>query len=430
MAPSISRRRRGRALFVAATATVGALVLPATAASAGTTPPNSTPQERVDALIEPSLVFISTTVTGTVDVPFTDGTTQQYSVPASNDVGSYCSGAIVSDDGTILTAGHCFDPNEYVTQLIDNVYQYLQQQNDITSGFTQSDAEDPQNGWTVETSSVNITAQVALMASAASVGTASALPATLVYDEPVTKGDIALLKVTLPGGVSLPALKVAGDTPPVGTQIVSAGFPGSVTFNADSSEATDLTPTYTGGSTANSQTISGGSAPFTAVTSIIQQGMSGGPTVDMTGQVIGTNSQIESSGQGDESLSVATDTEHVKSILESNNVDNTLSATDQDWRTGLADYWKGLYREAAALFTDVVDAQPNNPQAHSFYDKAVQSESLETSGSSAWLLPVIIAVVVVVLAAIGGWLFLRRRRKSSSGKPMTPGASSQYPAGG
>jgi serine protease Do len=425
MAPSVPRRRSVQALFAAATVVAAAFVLPVTAASAGTTPPDSTAQERVDALIQSSLVFISTTATGTVDVPFTDGTTKQYSVPASDGVGSYCSGAIVSDDGTILTAGHCFDPAEYANQLIDDVYQYLQQQGEITSDFTQSEAEDPQNGWTVELGSVNLSAQVALMANAASVGTAAALPATVVYDEPVTRGDIALLKVTLPGGATLPALTVASATPPVGTQIVSAGFPGSVTFNAASSEATDLTPTYTGGSTANSQTITGGSTPFTAVTSIIQQGMSGGPTVDMDGQVIGTNSQIESGGQGDESLSVATDTAHVKSVLAGNNVENTLSATDQEWRTGLADYWKGLYKEAAALFTDVIAAQPDNPQAHSFYDKALQSESLETSGQPAWLIPVIAAAAVVVIAALGFW-FYRRRRKPPFQQPAAPGASG-YP---
>jgi serine protease Do len=417
MALSLSQRLRAAFLVIVTAAAVG---LSATAASAGTTPPVSTVQQRVDAMVEPSLVFISTTATGTVDVPWNDGSTKQFQVPASDGVGDYCSGAIVSDDGYILTAGHCFDPAEYNTPLIDDIYQYLTQQQEIPSGFAQSDAEDPQNGWQVETSTVSVTASVALMANSVSVGTATALPASVVQDESVDNGDVALLKVTLPSGTSLPALQMAAATPPVGTQIVSAGFPGSVTFNSDSSQATDLTPTFTTGSTANSQTISGGSTPFTAVTSIIQQGMSGGPTVDMTGRIIGTNSQIESGGQGDESLSVATDTDHVLNFLATNDVNNVLSPTDQEWRAGLADYWQGLYHEAAAKFNDVVNAQPNNPEAHTYYDKAVQDEPLETSGSPAWLIP-LIAAVAVVLVAVGVVFILRRRHRPPSAPTQASG---------
>jgi hypothetical protein len=48
------------------------------AASASTTPPASTAQQRADALIQPSLAYIVIKASGSVDVPFTDGTDQAF----------------------------------------------------------------------------------------------------------------------------------------------------------------------------------------------------------------------------------------------------------------------------------------------------------------------------------------------------------------
>ena len=94
----------------------------APAASASTTPPSSTAQQRAEALIQPSLVFVDTTVTGVVAVPTSDGQVEYLDVSKGDNVGDYCSGAVVASSGTILSAGHCFYKGDLDYSLVEAIY--------------------------------------------------------------------------------------------------------------------------------------------------------------------------------------------------------------------------------------------------------------------------------------------------------------------
>jgi serine protease Do len=357
----------------AAVASSGPSATPTAVPRIITTPPVSTPYQQVDDLIQPSLVFLSIAVTGTVDVAWSDGSIRHEQVGSSYHAGVFCSGTVITDSGVILTAGHCLDPGYVATALIYALYAYFQDQGEIPpSGLSESDAK---STWVVEANTVQLTPTVYPMANVATVGEATPLPATVLYDEPIGVGDdIALLQVGLPPGITLPALQVAQAAVPDGAAVVSAGFPGSA-FGASSANLQTLVP-FNGAGVTEGPVINNG-GPYTTVSSTVSEGMSGGPTVNMAAQIIGTNSRILSSGDGDEPISAITEGGHILVVLASHHILNQPSPADMAWRSGLADYWKGWYREAVRQFQSVLTVWPHNVQARDFLAQARKSEPLE-----------------------------------------------------
>ncbi len=336
-----------------------------------TSPPASSLVQQVDALVGPSLDFLSITATGTVDVPWSDGSTRRVVVTPGFQATVFCSGSNISDAGLVLTAGHCLDPAEFINVLIDATYNYLLQNQQIPSGLTPADAE---ADWTVETGTIQLSVNVYPMVGAATVGDSGPMVANVLYDEPLSQGDVAVLVVSLPAGMTLPALPLAAAVPPVGTAVVSAGFPGS-TFGASTANLGTLVPFYGVGNTESEEVI--GSAYFFPVSSTIAEGMSGGPTVDLSGQIVGTNSLIQSSNSQDEKISAITDISHIQSVITRHGYTARLSTADVLWRTGMADYWKGLYREAVGQLRLVFAMQPDNLQAQHYLALARADEPLE-----------------------------------------------------
>ena len=97
--------------------------------------------------------------------------------------------------------------------------------------------------------------------------------------QPFKQGDVALLRVT---GIAAPALPVAQAATQNGDSVVAAGYPGDVAALVDSS-----TPaSYIEGTVSGTQTVNG--TPFTQISSQTSAGMSGGPVLNLAGQVVGT----------------------------------------------------------------------------------------------------------------------------------------------
>jgi serine protease Do len=377
------------------------------AASASTTPPASTAQQRAEAIVQPSLAYVGIKASGEVDVPFTDGTTQQVNATVVDS----CSGSVVESDGIILTAGHCADPAEYKSQLIDKVYARLQQQG-LTSQVTQQDAE---RYWTVP-DSPDLSVTVYPTAFAASVDNATALPARVLSDEPFSQGDVALLQVNPPS--PLPALEAAPQNPADGSNLITTGYPASVTSAVDLS---NLQPTLTPGQVTSIQTYNG--AQFIGISSTLSPGMSGGPTVDAQGRIVGTNS-FKPGGESQQ-LNFITSTSEVRRVLADNSVSPKLTAADHAWRTGLGDYYAGKYREAVQQLNLVLSAIPGDRSAQQFKAKAIADYPLESTGPAGWLLILIAATTTVLIAAVGLIALLRRHRTHAT---MTVPAQTQQPS--
>jgi serine protease Do len=365
------------------------------AASASTTPPASTAQQRADALIQPSLAYIVIKASGSVDVPFTDGTDQAY----TGTTYASCSGSVVESDGIILTAGHCADPAEYQTGVIDSVFAQLKKAGQ-TGQVTQQAAE---QYWKLA-SAPSLSITVYPTAFTASLADATPLPARLLYDEPFSQGDVALLQVH--PGTPLPALQAAPGNPADGSDLITAGFPGSIDSTVD---VANLQPTLTPGQTTSIQTYN--ESEFIGISSALSPGMSGGPTVDLQGRIIGTNSW-HPAGEN-QPLNFVTSTSEVRRVLAVNSVSPRLSAADQAWRTGLDDYFTGKYREAVQQFNSVLSVIPGDQSAQQYKAKAIASYPLEGTSPARWPLG-LAAALGVALAALAAFLLLRLRRRKTT----------------
>jgi serine protease Do len=392
-------RRLSLGVIPAAVLAVSGVSL-APAASASTTPPSSTAQQRTEALIQPSLVFVDTSVTGVVAVPTSDDQVEYLDVSKADNVGDYCSGAVVASSGTILSAGHCFYKGDLDYSLIEAIYNRLQQKGELTSGSTLEGAE---KSWTVA-SGPHLYVSVAPMASASSVGNAQFMPTRVLSTESFSAGDVAVLQVN-PAG-QLPALQVAPANPADGINVVTAGFPGSATSQFD---ASNLEPTFTQGQTTSQQTQ--GAVPMTGISAVISQGMSGGPTVDMNGRILGTNSFDLSGSPADESQNYITSTEEIRRELAAT-VPTALDPADRAWRAGLADYFTGKYREAVTQFNTVLTAMPGDLSAQQYKAKALGDYPLESTGLLGQVIAILaVGATVLAAAAAAGLVLLRRRRR-------------------
>jgi serine protease Do len=367
---------------------------------------SSTPQQRVAALIKPSLVYIAIDVSGEVDVPLTDGTTERLSVTSS----SACSGSVIDSSGVILTAGHCADPHGYAVDLIDSAFAQLQKQG-LTGDLQAADAE---QGWTVP-HTPDLSIDVYSAANAVSVGQATPMPANVLFDEPLDQGDVAFLHVDPPN--PLPALQLASGNPEPGADVVSAGFPGSVT---DTVDLANLQPSFSAGEISGRQTRNG--KPFLETSTPMSPGVSGGPTVNLQGQVLGTNSWVP--GGETQAFNFAAATSEIQAELRSKGIPVGLDSTDQAWRAGMRDYWAGRYHAAAAHFSTVLVYRPADASANYYRGKAVAAYPLDKHESAGAPVTAIALIALMLLAAtgVGVWAFLRPRRRTQA-VPVPPSPS-------
>jgi hypothetical protein len=399
-------------IFLAAAAGLGCFsILPASAATSSP-PPNATPQAEAEAIIMPSLVYVQGLVSGTVTVPFSDGTQTTYTVnqaPLFN-----CSGSVVDPSGIILTAGHCADTQspDIRTWMIDYAYQQLVNNGQVNpSQFSQSSAE---QAWTPST--LQLSYQIYSMATSTRVGTAAPMSGSIVSgsSQPLgSGGDVALIKVNPPS--PLPALAVASGSPPAdGTNLVAAGFPGAVTNSGVDIDS--LEPTLTPGQVTSTQAFKG--YPFIGISATQTPGMSGGPAVSVPdGAIYG----VSSWGPGDPNsrqLNFITDTSTVQNELKQFAV-SPLDATDRAWRAGIEDYFAGKYREAVPFFNTVLNAMPDDVWARHYLGLAKQSEPSEPVASiskpgSGSDLPLFVGAGAGLLVLAGGitFLLLRHRRRA------------------
>jgi len=139
-----------------------------------------------------------------------------------------------------------------------------------------------------------------------------ALVAQVVEWQPAADGDLALLKVNnLPEPT--PALRVAADPPSVGDEVTAIGYPGHVGSVSDPAR---LRASFKTGTVSSTQVTHEGVAR-TEVNADMAQGMSGGPTVDAGGAVVG----VVSAGFADQAFNFMTDHAALEAFLDHHDVE-------------------------------------------------------------------------------------------------------------
>lgn len=267
----------------------------------------STEQEQVNAAVEPALVQLVVEWTGYIH----NGESWSDEIVAT----AACTGFFVSDVGHVVTAGHCVDPVEGRRILID---EYLDQA--VQEGFLLPEDVDflrpvAYIAWVAE--GLEDGAPIERMIYATQP---KDVEGTVLHDERAVaqlldfrsfeEGDIALLKLAV---TDTPALPVASQEPQTGAPVTSVGFSGAVR-GVTGPERTPRASFKTG--SISSQQIQGTGVPVFEINADVSGGMSGGPTIDTYGNVLGVNSF----GVSDDEQVFITGTADLRSFLERNSV--------------------------------------------------------------------------------------------------------------
>ncbi|MDL5156806.1 trypsin-like peptidase domain-containing protein [Actinomycetospora termitidis] len=329
---------------------------PALAQDGGGGPdPTAAPvQERVSAEVLPGVVYLQTDV-HTYLRNMADG-----SVEGPFDLSLQCTGFVVNPNGYVATAGHCVSDLDIQEELAT----------EISSGAAQAgyDATTTYNyvmaNYKLEGDVGGSPADKKVTVAQASEGPSQTpLQAQIVDSKPNSQGDVALLKVN---ATNMPTVEVApANTTTTGTQIMSIGYPGVVDQVMDAS----LQPTFKDGSVSGTQNQNG--IPFLQITADMGQGMSGGPTVNQQGQVVGINSMGISDRSN--SFNYVAPSSTLLEMLARNGVQAQPGAFDEAYRAGLADYYQGYYSDAEEQFAKVLDIAPDSQAAADYKAKAARA---------------------------------------------------------
>ena len=334
---------------------------------------------------------------------------------------SECSGFTVDPDGYIVTAGHCLDPElasesaiEYrARDLYDSNKSFFQKEG-IT--LQQLIAYGKQN-WKVEgkaqgsdpTATVEVTLPSGLNSEESTTYTGTVL-------EVDATNDVALLQIDASG---LPALELADeDEITIGESVFAVGFPALRDDVTDPSNR----PTFKQGSISDTgATRNDGEVPIYETSAPMGQGMSGGPTVNSDGEVIGVNSYGTTLNND---FNWIAPSHLVSDLLEDNGVDGELSQTDITFRQALAAFYSEDYRTASAKLQAVLDEQPDHPVALRLIEDAKEGaktqplpdNGIEIPGAALGVAGAILASLAV--SFVMGRAFARR---------MSPGVAMAAP---
>ena len=290
-----SRKTRSAIVMSAFTLILASLFTTATPATAAT----------LDAGLEKSILLIGVTWTGYVEYPTADGG-YTWTDPAI-EANTTCTGWFASTTGDIVTAGHCVDPAEGKKAILREFLQSIDQ----TDLLAEAEAY-----WNVEgqnsKSPVERIVRVVQPTSVKDAVITSPVIAQVVDFQAFDEGDVTLLNAA---GIndSVP-LSIADKNPEVGSSLTAIGFPGAILNTSDTSR---VRASFKSG-TASSQQISTNGIAGTEVNADISQGMSGGPTVDLNGNVLGVNSYLLNNTK--QNFNFITDTAGLHKFLSKNDV--------------------------------------------------------------------------------------------------------------
>jgi serine protease Do len=392
------------------------------------------PLERVNAYVEPSIVYEGVEWTGYIYDTFN----KQYLNDGQPFVlNTQCTGFIVNPDGYIATAGHCVDPKgeildafvaEAAQWALDTAY-YA----DRTLTLEEIVAFDDYRveGLETENRGPDREITVAWGATASGLEASQQMTARVIDFQPFDKGDAALLKVE---ETDLNAIPLATDAEVrVGTEVVSIGYPSSVDLVTDP----DLSPSYKEGSISSVKTIQDGLLTVYEISAAVSGGMSGGPTVNLDGEVVGFNS-FGISGE-EQQFNFVRPAAMIEELMAGAGVSNEVSDTSATYREGLDAYFAEDKDTAIDALSSVVEDQPSNAIAQDYLDRAsdLPDDAAADDSSSSTLLVVIIAAAVLIAIGVLVTVLLVRRGRSgpapamagmpSGGHAPVPPA---YPAGG
>lgn len=395
---------------LAALAIMGAAVLagapPALAQSGGgggggPDPTTATSAERVSAEVLPGVMQVQVAVHAYMR-ELTSGETVE--VP---DFTLSCTGFAVSPNGVIATAGHCVNEQDLLDEVADKWAQ-----EDEAQGYAYEESYNLyKNNFKLEgtTGGSPPDRTISVVSASSNINQAGpVMQAQIVDQKSNAQGDVALLKVD---ATNLSTIEVApSDAVNTGTAIMSVGYPAS----RDKFIDLTLAPSWKDGTVSSRQNING--VPFLEITSEMGHGMSGGPTVNQQGQVVGVNSG--GTADGANSFNLVAPSSALFDMMARNGIRSEAGPIDVAYRSGLDDYFAGRYSDAAGEFQQVLDMQPENKMASEYKSKALaaynQFGDKGSLGLLGWLLVGAGAFLVLVVGGVILVVSRSRRRRAAT----------------
>lgn len=384
-----------------------------------------TPEARAAAIVGPSIVYLEQHWRAWVKIP--RASELIYFQGYVNDGYPFewatrCTGFIVSPTGYIATAGHCVDPGAEGARdtALRLAVAWLAQQGYIYRRDAAYWLTEAHGMWGVEGSEKGSDPDLEVYAqrgvAAGGLKTGEAYPARLVDYRPLSEGDAALLKIEasdLPTVLVAPAVSIT-----IGTPVLSVGYPGSTDQVTDAS----YEPTYKDGQINAQKTREGGLVPVYEVSAAMSGGMSGGPTVNLEGELVGVNS-FGIVGET-EAFNFITPSSIVLEMLTQNGVTNELGPVDVAYREAVDAFFGGDYRRAAEKLDEVLAISPTHQQAQDLKVEASRLAQQQVTASAAPERPagggfpaVAIAGIVAAVLVLGGLAITLSRRTRRAPAP-------------
>ncbi|MGL5810102.1 MAG: S1 family peptidase, partial [Nocardioides sp.] len=373
----------------AASLLVALAVMPiSTASGAGDSEPDDGAKaKRIAPLMQPSIVYAEVTWSGYV-YESAPQIRKYLNDSTAFTVTTQCTGYVVNPDGWIATAGHCVDPQQGKEAVKRAAAQWAINNNFYSQSYTVEELVGPNDTFRVDIldgdnsvvrNRASRSVAVAWGTSVSGTELAKSKAARVSDFQPFSSGDGALLKVD-EDGLNAALLAPADTEVPISEPVVAIGFPAVIESYTDP----DLTPTFNQGAVTSTKTVGNELLPVYQVSASLSGGMSGGPTVDDKGRVIGTNS---SAFQG-ESFNYVIPSELILEMLAGAGIENELSETTELYRTGINAYFDGDKKRAVDSLKKVVDEQPGNAIAEDYLEKAkdLPDPKPKDEGGSRWWL--------------------------------------------
>lgn len=179
------------------------------------------------------------------------------------------------------------------------------------------------------------------------------------YGAPVGEGkDVAIIKVETKNAPNL----VIGDSEKMSVQdpVIAIGYPGAADFEGLFDTKSQLEASITDGTLSAIKRTTDGE-PVLQVTTPITHGNSGGPAINLRGEVIGLATFGNREKVQGFNFLVAAST--VKKFVKDAQANNAPSETQTRWRKGLEAQWSGDFAQAIIDYEDVVELFPAHSEA-------------------------------------------------------------------
>ena len=332
-------------------------------------------EQRVSPYVEPSIVFVGGEWTASIwDSKFDEyvgGKNKTFSIPI------HCTGYVVGEAGWIATAGHCVRPDDdihtglkavaaqwalsnkwYGDASQDAVVDHLTRYWDLDAEVGEDSAADH------AARNVEVSWGTSVSGQDSSDGKAARV---IQFQKKLEAGDGAILRINETGLNALPL--DASVTAETGEPVAAIGYPASV----DNVTEVDYTPSIKTGTISSVKEMKGGLVTVYEINAEIDGGMSGGPMVNMSGEVVGTNSfglLDENGEEKDQGFSFVHQSARIAELMGSSGATNTLTDTTKTYRAGINAYFEGDKALAVASLEKVVAEQPGNGVAQRYLEKA------------------------------------------------------------